>query len=121
MIEKVGDLVSYLTVTSSQFLDQTKHKKADKVLADYINFVAAQHCMDYGIWAEELRLEKKRKKTPVNVDVMIELNKKVEECRNILVGIYMNYRVVLPHVEAMIEHFADHDPELKRRIAVYQD
>jgi hypothetical protein len=121
MIEKVGDLVSYLTVTASQFAEKTKHKNADKVLADYINFVAAQHCMDYGIWAEEIKLAKKRKPTPVDVDVMIELNKKVEECRMILVTIYMNYRTVLPHVEAQIEHFAEHDPELKRRIAIYQE
>jgi hypothetical protein len=117
---KIGDFVDLVARYGSHFVSEKK--KHHKVITDFINYVAAQQGVDYGIHMDELEKHKKRDVVPVDVDVMILQSKRLTECQDVIATIYMNLGRHYPMLAGEIENLADkHGGELKRRIDMHKD
>lgn len=116
---KAGDFIDLVARYGSFFVSEKK--KHHKVITEFINYVAAQQGVDYGIHMDELEKHKKRDIVPVDVDLMMLQSKRISEYQDTLATIYMNMRNN-SMVAAEIEYIADkHGGELKRRIEIYKD
>jgi|688.fasta_scaffold195391_4 hypothetical protein len=117
---KIGDFIDLVARYGSHFVSEKK--KNHKVIANFINYVAAQQGVDYGIYESELEKHKKRDIVPVDVDIMILQSKRLTECQDVLATIYMNLGRNYPMLAGEIENLADkHGGELQRRINLYKD
>jgi hypothetical protein len=114
------DFINLITTYASHFREIDAKKSVDKTLTDFINFVAANQGIDYGIYVEELTKHKKRKYNPVDSDVIINMSQKICDLEDVLKTIYMNSDH--PMVKFTIENVADkHGGELQRTINLHKD
>lgn len=114
------DFINLLATYASHFREIDAKKSVDKTLTDFVNFVAANQGVDYGMYAEELAKHKKRKYNPVDSDVIINMSKKMSDMEDTLKTIYMN--ADNPRIKWVIEELADkHGGELRRNINLYKD
>lgn len=117
---KIGDFIDLVARYGSHFVSE--RKKHHKVITDFINYVATQQGVDYGIYQSELEKHKKRDIVPVDVDVMMLQSKRLAECQDVLYTIYMNLGRHNAMLAGEIENLADkHGGELKRRIDIHKD
>ncbi len=114
------DFINLVATYASHFREIDAKKSVDKTLVDFINFVAANQGIDYGIHAEDLARHKKRKYNPVDSDVIVNMSQKISDLEDVLKTIYMNSDH--PMVKLTIENVADkHGGELQRNINLYKD
>jgi hypothetical protein len=112
------DFVNLVTTYASHFREIDANKSVDKTLTDFINYVAANQGIDYGIYAEELGKHKKRKYNPVDSDLIINMSQKISDMENVLRTIYMNSDH--PMIKLTIRDLADkHGGELQNSIKLY--
>jgi len=102
---KNGDFINLITTYASHFRDKFRKKSVDKILTDFINYVAANQSVDYGIYAEDLEAHKRRKYNPVGSDVILRMSEKISEYERALQTLYMNSHQ--PQAKALIEHLAE--------------
>lgn len=100
-IMKAGDFINLITTYASFFRDQEDKPETDKVLTDFVNFVAANQGVDYGIYAEELANHKRRVYNPVDSDIMLNQVRKIEDFQSVLIAVYQNNPH--PHAKHLIE------------------
>lgn len=117
---KNGDFIDLVARYGSHFVSEKG--KHHKVITEFINYVAAQRGVDYGIYVEELEKHKKRDIVPVDVDVLIRQAKMLEDCYSVLINIYMNLGEKNSMLAGEIENLADKQGgRLKERISMHQD
>ncbi len=117
---KAGDFIDLVARYGSFFVE---HKQGHhEVITEFINYVANQQGVDYGIHMEELEKHKKKDVVPVDVDLMILQTKKLEDCYTVLWGIYQYLGKDYPQVSAYIEHLADrHHGTLWQNLKQFKD
>jgi hypothetical protein len=85
-----GDFINLITTYASHFRELDAKDSVDIVLTDFINFIAANQGIDYGIYASDLARHKRRNYNPVDSDVMINMSKQIEDLKDVIKTIYMN-------------------------------
>lgn len=119
-IMKAGDFINLITTYASFFRDQEEDPKTDKVLTDFVNFVAANQGVDYGIYAEELAKHKRRIYNPVDSDIILNQVRKIEDFQNVLIATYQNN--FHPHAQHLIEDLSvKYGGEFERSIAIHKE
>jgi hypothetical protein len=103
---KKGDFINLVTTYASHFRDKFRKKSVDKVLTDFVNYVAAEQGVDYGIHAEELEAHKRRKYNPVDSDVIMNMSQKISEYERVMQTLYINCHAY-PQARATIEWLAE--------------
>ena len=117
---KNGDFIDLVTRYGSYFVEEKQ--KHHEVITEFINYVANQQGIDYGIHMEELEKHKKKDVVPVDVDVMILLSRQLEDCYSVLWSIYQNLGKDFPQVEAYVEHLANkHHGTLWQNLKQFKD
>lgn len=116
---KIGDFVDLISRYGSYFVED-KDDNNKNIITNFVNYIAAQNGMDYGMYMDELEKHKKKDIVPVDVDVLIRQSKMLQDCYDALVSIYGNTDDA--HVEATIENLADkHQNDLSNRIKIYRN
>ena len=119
-IMKAGDFINLITTYASFFREQEDKPETDKVLVDFVNFVAANQGVDYGIYAEELAKHKRRVYNPVDSDIILNQVRKIEDLQKVLIATYQNN--VHPQVNNMIEDLAvKYGGDFERSIEMHKE
>jgi hypothetical protein len=119
-IMKAGDFINLITTYASFFRDQEDKPETDKVLTDFVNFVAANQGVDYGIYAEDLAKHKRRIYNPVDSDIILNQVRKIEDFQKALVAVYQNN--AHPAAKNLIEDLAvKYGGEFERSIEMHKD
>jgi hypothetical protein len=100
------DFINLLTTYASHFRDKFRKKNVDKILSDFINYVASNQGVDYGINSEDLEAHKRREYNPSDSDVIINMSKKISEYERVMQTLYMNC-YDYTQARALIEHMAE--------------
>lgn len=117
---KNGDFIDLVARYGSYFVEEKG--KHHKVITKFINYVAAQRGVDYGIYIEELEKHKKKDIVPVDVDVLILQARQLEDCYSLLWNIYQNFSKDFPQLASYIEHLADrHHGTLWQNLKQFKD
>ena len=119
-IMKAGDFINLITTYASFFRDQEDKPETDKVLTDFVNFVAANQGVDYGIYAEQLAKHKRRVYNPVDSDIIFNQIRKIEDFQSVLTAVYQNN--THPAAKNLIEDLAiKYGGEFERSIEMHKD
>jgi hypothetical protein len=114
------DFINLITTYASHFRDRFRKKSVDKVLADFINYVAAEQGVDYGIYASELEKHKRRVYNPSDSDVIMSMSRKISDYERVIHTLYINAESF--QAKALIEHVAEmHSMDLERDLMISSD
>lgn len=107
------DFVNLVADYASRFMVNEEDGNKTKFLCDFVNFVAANQGINYGIYVEELKTHKDRVYKPDQALV-------IQELIETLSIIYLNSNQ--PQVQAMIETVGrKYSSGLQRKIELYKD
>jgi len=113
------DFINLVTTYASHFRDKFKKTSVDKTLTDFVNYIAADQGVDYGIRAEELEKHKRRKYNPQDSDVIINMCHQISDLNKTLETIYIN--TDHPMIKASIEHMGEkYGGDLERSIIIHK-
>ena len=113
------DFINLITTYASHFREIDSKKSVDKILTNFINYIASNQGVDYGMYVKDLAKHKKRKYTPADSDLIINMSQRISDLEDALKTIYMNTNH--PMMLATIERVADkHGGELQRSIEIHK-
>jgi hypothetical protein len=119
-IMKKLDFINLVTTYASHFRDLNESTEADEILVEFINYIAGNQGVDYGIYASDLEKHKRRVYNPQDSDVIINMSKQIGELNTALSTIYMNSGT--PQVRTLIEHLGEKfGGDLERSVMLHKE
>lgn len=114
------DFINLVTTYASHFREIDANESVDKILTDFVNFVAANQGINYGMYVDELAKHKKRNYDPADSDTITNMSKKISDMEFAFKTIYMNTES--PRIKWLIEDLADkYGGDLERTINSHKD
>jgi hypothetical protein len=114
------DFINLVTTYASHFREIDANESVDKTLTNFVNFVAANQGINYGMYADELAKHKKRVYNPADSSIITNMGKKISDMEFALKTIYTNTES--PRIKWVIEDLANkYGGELEQIINSHKD